>query len=378
MVALPDAAGIDVLRTMFSANCGLLRKGISLTAEPDCGRALRTRDCIVPNGHILSAPLELKVRRPTAPPDTTAETELVQVVVPELVASYKQVLQICHDSSSTFGVCFYWSAMTALVTADWPPLRQGDISCCDACAFDEQHMIGHATPDCKSLIPPRALPPPVSEEVQERILQLYRPDKISSKCPGREDNGQDAAALAIVQCFGLRCTSHKFEALVLAFKYNSFSHGDGDTLALFFAPSFCNHSCSPSCDWTHNDEGGFDLSAGSQGLDQGEDVSISYIVDDVLNASTKERREKLAGAWHFFCQCKRCALEVIPCCNICGGEHAVLLSGRDESPYGDNDVDCDGCGTKDLSLLHSYFFHCFQCDSDLCPECAFGVTGLAG
>jgi len=179
-----------------------------------------------------------------------------------------------------------------------------------------------------------------------------------------------------VKHFQLRCSPAKFEDLVLAFKYNSFAIGDGEEVHLFFAPSFVNHSCAPNCHWYCDGQGRFHLMAGEKGLSEGECMSISYLSNEHLESSILERRERLALGWQFYCRCSRCVVESrsadqVPLCGTCAGQHTVILSGRDESPYGDYNVDCDGCGKKDVAVEDSYFFHCTLCSMDLCPACAY-------
>lgn len=348
---------LEYLNAAFADGCDELAEGIAVVDAPGCGRGLNAARFVRPHEQVLIAPVALSIRSPVARPSEEEEEE----IAPELIATYVEVSRICKEASSTFGCCFYWSALATLSSSDSPALREPGKGASGAWA----------------------LPPPVPEELQDRLLGLYRPVGISSKCPGRELDGSDTAALHLHRKFGLRCLPSKFEHLVQVFKYNAFgvlsmggppetSQGnDRQEVNLFYSPSFCNHSCAPNCYWYCDEEGRFALCAGSNGLIEGESLSISYLTIKDLEMTTLERREQLALGWHFYCMCERCLADKVPFCDVCSEHCSVVISGQDESPYRGFDVDCDNCGQKDVALEHSYFFHCFECGThDVCPSCA--------
>jgi hypothetical protein len=127
----------------------------------------------------------------------------------------------------------------------------------------------------------------------------------------------------------------------------------------------------PSCGWEH-EHGRYVLSTLSKGLEAGEVITISYLSREVLEHTTDERREDLAKGWLFLCQCARCGPVHFPACSSCGSPHSILFSEGDESPYGEYNVNCDGCGLVDVALECAYFGHCFHCEADLCPRCGHG------
>ena len=87
------------------------------------------------------------------------------------------------------------------------------------------------------------------------------------------------------------------------------AHGPRDSgklaMGLYFpAISSMNHSCSPNCDVVFRDGTVATVVVRApKGVDQGEEITISYI-DETL--STNERRVRLRDHYGFECNCPRC------------------------------------------------------------------------
>ena len=75
--------------------------------------------------------------------------------------------------------------------------------------------------------------------------------------------------------------------------------------ALFYAPSFFNHSCVPNS--TYFTIGDMMFVKTNRDVEEGEELMIHYIYVEKLNE--KERNETLERVWGFTCQCELCEWE---------------------------------------------------------------------
>jgi hypothetical protein len=83
---------------------------------------------------------------------------------------------------------------------------------------------------------------------------------------------------------------------------NHSSTGGG---ALFYAPSFFNHSCVPNA--TYFTIGDMMFIKTNRDVEEGEELLIHYLYAEKL--SEKERNETLQRVWEFTCQCELCEWE---------------------------------------------------------------------
>lgn len=216
--------------------------------------------------------------------------------------------------------------------------------------------------------------PRLSSASQSRLLCLHRPT-VTSKWTAKaaapsEELGAisvDPMTLSLLEHLNLEISPTKFEALVHVWQYNSFCQGAGQKgRELYFAPSFCNHSCAPSCSF-YRGEDGFAVSASLNGMRQGDELTISYLQQDSLALIARDRRELLAQSWLFFCECCRCTSEApMPECAGCGLSAEPVISEEWNLPS----AVCCFCELDNLAHLHSYFFFCSRCRTSLCPWCA--------
>ncbi|KAL8437412.1 hypothetical protein ACSSS7_001007 [Eimeria intestinalis] len=99
---------------------------------------------------------------------------------------------------------------------------------------------------------------------------------------------------------------HMYERMLLVWRYNSFGHhSEAQGLVLYNRISMMAHSCKATACWHYGEDDAFVLRA-RVALQEGDEITISYIGDDELFKSTNVRREKVQG-WLFTCQCARCA-----------------------------------------------------------------------
>eukprot|EP00931_Biecheleriopsis_adriatica_P055114 TRINITY_DN32514_c0_g1_i1.p1 TRINITY_DN32514_c0_g1~~TRINITY_DN32514_c0_g1_i1.p1 ORF type:complete len:384 (+),score=63.04 TRINITY_DN32514_c0_g1_i1:32-1183(+) len=336
---------------------------VSLTGR---GRACLATKALAPGDQVLVAPDGLKTRVPGKTPDEA-----------EMRAYYSEVDKICAEVGSMYRTLIYWAALSSLTVDEMPLGRRSW--------------------------------PGVSASEQSRLLQLHQPPGISSTCQGRQPRPgsegeaaqakqekwkdsdplphrlcstictEDTAVRVLCSHFELDMAPEKLERLVLAWKYNSFCNGT-EGLQIFFAPALLNHSCQPNCFWERRpSDGSFCLFAGAAGLSQGEEATISYIGEDDLNGNSNDRRDCLANCWLFFCECSRCCTESSPhrpTCRTCSSDSfmSVVICEEEEELYPGLVVFCDDCKKEDLHGRHGFFFHCVNCDFDLCPACGSGAT----
>jgi tetratricopeptide (TPR) repeat protein len=82
-------------------------------------------------------------------------------------------------------------------------------------------------------------------------------------------------------------------------------HDDPGGGALFYAPSFLNHSCIPNA--TYFTIGDMMFIKANRDIEQNEELTIHYVYVDGL--SEPERAETLQRVWNFTCYCDLCAWE---------------------------------------------------------------------
>ncbi|OLP99270.1 Protein msta, isoform B [Symbiodinium microadriaticum] len=140
--------------------------------------------------------------------------------------------------------------------------------------------------------------------------------------------------------------------------YNSFDLDVEDTGneagVIFLAAAMMSHSCAPNAAWHLDDSNSFILHARTD-INDGEEVTISYLSPADLGLPTEDRRALLESTKGFVCGCERCVTPLDParsfCCPCCDGEAlARVRPGGDPEPGNDADVlVCSACGPLDAS-----------------------------
>ncbi|CAJ1424063.1 unnamed protein product [Effrenium voratum] len=182
-----------------------------------------------------------------------------------------QVFQLLEACSASHGLGYagrwYWCALNSLTASDWvQPLAPG-------CFL-------------------------ISEGLQERLLWLCTPEELTPRA-------LEALEPLLAQ-LGLEPVAEKFWRLLQVWRYNSFEFSDDPpSSALYLQASFHSHDCDPNANWVS--DGKLVLRA-RRPVSAGEEVTISYLSDEELFESTKERRMRLRLSKAFECRCQRCEL----------------------------------------------------------------------
>ena len=214
----------------------------------------------------------------------------------------------------------------------------------------------------------------------EALLGFWWPTEVARRAPGMvqtEGGLEDAMAHEILRHFDL--PAHLvplYTQLARVWKYNAFDLGDGafvgdGAMVIFQLPSLCNHSCRPALDYEITTEPMEMTLVARRHLKAGEALTISYIAENEEHGESRlARRNTLAEGWLFFCRCELCHDGHVAC--GCGRQLDVWISNVSGGPYEDTGEApcCDECGEEDLVVSGPYFFHCTQCEADLCPTCA--------
>ncbi|CAE7724010.1 SmydA-8, partial [Symbiodinium sp. CCMP2456] len=179
---------------------------------------------------------------------------------------------------------------------------------------------------------PKDLPPtsklkPVTEDTHKKLLLLY----------SQETSEASEAMRLLVQEFPseLRCRPLDLERLMQVWILNCFEHTDEPLgYATYFMSSFMSHSCRPNSLW-HYDGDDFILRARER-IQAGDEITVSYLSEDVLLDATVARRKHLKDSKHFICRCPRCSDPCDPCrgfrCPSCSS-----ISLKFGAPQGDED-----------------------------------------
>ncbi|CAE8734666.1 unnamed protein product [Polarella glacialis] len=290
----------------------------------------------------------------SSPRESLGERQASDAEEPEAKAR-REVKGLCEENGSGYQWYIYWAAIRSLTEAE----------------------LGGAT----------GFWPPITEDSQALLLLLHQPEHLASRSAGRvplaglpeawsTEIGEtvDMTVVRLARHFGLKpgCVQ-KLQALCHVWQYNSFQLGT-EFAAVYFGASFCSHSCKPNCFWVIDETGNWVLHVKDDLIQEGEEVTISYLCSEKLELVTFERRELLARNWLFFCSCSRCAEKPPPQCVKCSGiggsPMEVVISAANDGPYDGFSTTCDLCAKEELTNHHGYYFHC-SCprEYDLCPSC---------
>lgn len=140
----------------------------------------------------------------------------------------------------------------------------------------------------------------ITEEQQRNILLLYRP----------EVTEPSDAGIRIVHELGLAGLVDPviFESLLQTWVFNCFEHSESPlSYSIYFLPSFTAHSCGPNLSWTY--DGDDFVVRARQRIEQGAEVTLSYLTEGQLREPVARRRHFLEETKLFLCSCTRCVAE---------------------------------------------------------------------
>lgn len=235
---------------------------------------------------------------------------LIEVSEPSAGSSqaYNLLREMCDENPEIFPLdpMWYW-----LVLASLTPVQLGN-------ATERVH----------------GLPPPTTEDIQQKLLLLYAG---VDKCGVNEI--LDRCVLMLAEALGLcKIDPHRVKRLLAVWMFNCFEHTESPKgYALYFVPSFMSHSCAPSAVWMLDGEGRYVLRARCD-LSAGDEVTISYLSEDMLLETATQRQSFLLSSKGFWCSCERCYPETIDksrgfCCPVrsCAGIVFGLVAPKAQS-----------------------------------------------
>lgn len=182
---------------------------------------------------------------------------------------------------------------------------------------------------------------PMDANRQRRLISLYHE-------PVTEASEQ---VERIVQEIGLESASALFvEELLQVWILNCFEHTeDPQGFSCYYISSFVSHSCYPNASWTEADDASHIVKA-RRPIQEGDEICISYLLDDSLLHCAEERKRSLQETKLFDCTCERCEPEdcdLDACrgfrCQFCG-ECGVFHKLKCKKGHGLRGVLCSECG----------------------------------
>ncbi|KAL8275952.1 hypothetical protein Esti_000068 [Eimeria stiedai] len=219
--------------------------------DPLKGRTLRATKAFAVGDLILKEPPLHAVR---LDPDSLACTKLMEV---------------CEKHSFKHPAIWYWCALNSVLVEDDPPVTGLQA---------------------------------VTRRQWELLRTLFIPEVVE---PSSE-------ATTLVDCMGLRGIVDEvdLEIMIQVWLHNCFEHQrDPEGYIIYFMPSFCSHSCIPNALWCTDDDSSF-LFFPRATITAGDEVTLTYLPEEDMLASTSRRRTLLEGAKDFKCMCERCVAPV--------------------------------------------------------------------
>eukprot|EP00933_Yihiella_yeosuensis_P050738 TRINITY_DN48530_c0_g1_i1.p1 TRINITY_DN48530_c0_g1~~TRINITY_DN48530_c0_g1_i1.p1 ORF type:complete len:465 (-),score=57.18 TRINITY_DN48530_c0_g1_i1:84-1478(-) len=237
--------------------------------------------------------------------------------------SFRALREMCKDQDFDYEALWYWSALRSLSPEDVGPL------------FDSWDLL--------------------DGQHQQRLLLLHTGDV-------------DEPSVEI-QCIADYFLPHlgkqgvmKLELLLQAFVHNCFDYSDEpDGYATYFIPSFMSHSCYPAAFWHLGDDGKRYILRARRDIKIGEEVTVSYLDENLILNPTSKRRWDLWETKQFWCCCERCFA------NVDRSRGLSCLRCRSGTVFAGNFRCLDG-DAKDGNLLAEAFIDA------VCGLCEHSVT----
>ncbi|KAL8448232.1 hypothetical protein Emag_004000 [Eimeria magna] len=182
-----------------------------------------------------------------------------------------KLMEVCEKQSFKHPAIWYWCALNSVLVEDDPPV-----------------------PGLQA----------VTRRQWELLRTLFIPEVVE---PSSE-------ATTLVDCMGLRGIVDEvdLEIMIQVWLHNCFEHQrDPEGYIIYFMPSFCSHSCIPNALWCTDDDSNFLFSPRAT-ISAGDEVTLTYLPEEDMLASTSRRRTLLEGAKDFKCMCESGALLMPP------------------------------------------------------------------
>lgn len=165
---------------------------------------------------------------------------------------------------------------------------------------------------------------------------------------------------AVIKKLGFEFSPEKYQTLTSIMKLNCFANNDvKDSLKLYNIISFLSHSCDPSVFLTRS--GNNFLLRARRAIKKGDELTVSYIGDDILEKCIIVRQSILSKNWNFICACERCSNIYDHTrnfnCSECNYGNFYLINKIEKSgKYTKTEAtDCSYCRKKpDASLILQY------------------------
>ena len=189
------------------------------------------------------------------------------------------------------------------------------------------------------------------EEKHAALLSLFCPSTLNTKSSrlyirqGIAINYDTVISTAQIICSNNEEEAQELAKLFYIWRFNATQY-QGTNEAVFEIHARINHSCSPNAQFY----------AGSvravKAISQDELITISYLRSDILIASTRIRRQRLALSYRFHCECSRCVKDVdfsriMRCagCNRCSAVWGLSLDVTETHLEKDFVASCILCNT---------------------------------
>ncbi|KAL8435810.1 hypothetical protein ACSSS7_002187 [Eimeria intestinalis] len=199
------------------------------------------------------------------------------------------LMDLCEKQSFKHPAIWYWCALNSVLVEDDPPV-----------------------PGLQA----------VTRRQWELLRTLFIPEVVE---PSSE-------ATTLVDYMGLRgiVDGVDLEIMIQVWLHNCFEHHrDPEGYIIYFMPSFCSHSCIPNALWCTDEDSNFLFSPRAT-ISAGDEITLTYLPEEDMLASTARRRSLLEGAKDFKCMCESGALLMPPEDHHPSSEHPT--SAHDPKP----------------------------------------------
>eukprot|EP00930_Biecheleria_cincta_P004717 TRINITY_DN105647_c0_g1_i1.p1 TRINITY_DN105647_c0_g1~~TRINITY_DN105647_c0_g1_i1.p1 ORF type:complete len:511 (+),score=92.24 TRINITY_DN105647_c0_g1_i1:142-1533(+) len=201
------------------------------------------------------------------------EYPLIEAVAHKSIPAYMLVQKLKQDGYLELPAIFYWAAL---------------------CSLTAQQITGSNCPSWQV----------VPAQTQVQALLLHAPEEECQKA-----SESVCKLISALWPAGAGPDALLLERILQVWIYNSFDLADGDGTeagVMFLSAAMMSHSCSSNAAWHLDDANNFILHA-RRAIDEGDEITISYLSPDDLCLPTLDRCELLSATKGFWCTCQRCS-----------------------------------------------------------------------